>query len=613
MCGIVGFNWNDVKLAKNMINILKHRGPDHQDIFSNNLVTIAHSRLSIIDLSTMGNQPMIYQHEERIAVLVFNGEIYNFLELKDMLLKRGYCFNSTSDSEVVLAMYMEFGYDSIKYFNGMWSFCIYDINEEIFFCSRDRFGQKPFYYYNKKDKFIFSSEIKAIIQYTDLEINKIENIFSKGLDFYIDLGFIPAPHTIYKNLQKLNSGENIIFNLKTNQIDRKWTYFEINDYNPLYSKSDLIKEMLKLIKNSVKLRMISDVPIGALLSGGLDSSLIVGFMKYFTPLSDLHTFSIGFEGKYDESYYIEIAKDYYGTQHHHYMFEEKDFREQLKNYSYYYDEPFGDLAGFPTFVVTKLARKKVKVVLSGDGGDEVFGGYSNLHKARKLDIAQKIPSFIKKSMLLFTSSNCLNNKRKISLFRDGLNITLRNDFEFPLDKLNFYKEKSESFKLWFKNNMEQCLRKSKDSFSEAFRINDILYSTFGDHFLTKVDRASMANSIEVRSPLLDYRILNLSMKIPYKWKHGFSRNKLFMRKLTKNILPKEILNRGKQGFSPPIPEWINDDFYNEALNDSIENLKALNNNILNFHLKKLEYGTISKQMKIKLFLLSHWFKCWILN
>ncbi len=614
MCGIAGFNWNNTSLADKMISVLLHRGPDNKSIYSNDLLTFAHSRLSIIDLSTKGNQPMTYQTKDRSAVIVFNGEIYNFKELRAILSEKGYSFNSASDTEVVLAMYLEFGYECVNHFNGMWSFSIYDLDKGILFCSRDRFGQKPFYYYNENNKFIFASEIKAIIQYSELEINKIEKIDTKAIDFYIDAGFIPAPYTIYHKIRKLKSGENLVFNLKTNQIDRKWTYYEIGDYKPLYNKSYLKEEMLESIRDSVRLRMIADVPVGAFLSGGLDSSLIVGIMKDFTKITDLHTFSIGFEGeKYDESKYIDIAKDFYGTQHHHYQFREKDFRELLYKYSYHYDEPFGDLAGFPTFVLSNLARKWVTVALSGDGGDEVFGGYTYLDKARKLDVVRKAPTFIRKSLLSVTSNKCLRKNTSISFIRDGLRASLRDKYEYPLDDFEFSKNKSETYKHWLKNNMEQCLRKSDDVLLEALRINDILYSTFGDHFLTKVDRASMANSIEVRSPLMDYRILNLSMKIPYKWKHGLVRNKLLMRKLAKQILPAKILNRDKQGFTPPIQEWIKDSFYSTLLYDSLDNLKLLNNNKLNFYLNKFTNGTISNQMKIRLFLLSQWFDCWMLN
>ncbi|NHJ48365.1 MAG: asparagine synthase (glutamine-hydrolyzing) [Asgard group archaeon] len=611
MCSIVGLNWNDSALIKKMSNVLKHRGPDYQDTFSDNFVTFAHNRLSIIDLSAKANQPMLYQHKNKSALIIYNGEIFNFLELRQILLEKGYRFDTNSDTEVILAMYLEYGSECVKYFNGQWSFCIYNMNEKLLFCSRDRYGQKPFYYYFKDEKFIFSSEIKAIIQFSELEINKHENILTKSIDFYLDLGFIPSPFTIYKNISKLKLGENMIFDLQENKIKKKWIFYDLPEYDPEKKLSVLKKEMLELITDSVEKRLISDVPVGAFLSGGLDSSFIVAMMQNFVTLSDLHTFSIGFDGKFDESKYIDIVKDYFGTKHHHYMFKEKDFRNLITKYSYHYDEPFCDPAGFPTFVISEMAKKHVKVVLSGDGGDEVFGGSSNLHKGRRLDIIQKFPKFFKKTILTLTGFKKLTKNPVVSLMRDAVKLTMRKEHEFPLEKLDLYKDASDTYRTWFKGNVENSLKLAKDKFSEAFRINDILYNTFGDNFLVKVDRASMSSSIEVRSPFLDYRIIELSMKIPYKWKHGLYKNKLLMRKLIRNQLPKVIVNRGKQGFTPPLSEWIDKDYYIELLEQQVNLLQSIDSISLKHHISKINEETNTKRMLIRIFLLAQWYKQWI--
>ena len=265
MCGINGFNFVDKKILKEMNDSLKHRGPDSEGTYFSKEVYLGHRRLAVIDLSKNGNQPMTYTHGKEKVVIVHNGEIYNYLEIKDELKEKGYKFKGHTDTEVILASYLEYGVDCVKKFNGMWSFCIYDPKRKILFLSRDRVGKKPLYYYFDGNKFIFSSEIKGILKHKiDKKLNK------EAIDLYFSLGFIPAPYSIYKNIYKIEQRQSLIFNLSANKLEKKY-YYEWPNFNPLNNKEKLKERFEELIDDSVKIRMISDVPLGAFLSGGLDS------------------------------------------------------------------------------------------------------------------------------------------------------------------------------------------------------------------------------------------------------------------------------------------------------------------------------------------------------
>lgn len=308
MCGINGFNWKDGNLIKKMNDSLKHRGPDGEGIYTDNNISLGHRRLAIIDLSKNGKQPMFYHHKGKKVIIVFNGEIYNFLELKEELKNKGYKFNSKTDTEVILASYLEWGENCVNKFNGMWAFCIYDLQKNILFLSRDRFGEKPLYYFFDGKRFIFSSEIKGILKH-----NIKKTINKEAIDFYLSLGFIPAPCTIYEGINKLESSTNLIFYLKEKKI-KKYKYYELPNYEPIYNKELLKEELKKIISDAVKIRLISDVPLGAFLSGGLDSSEVVYNMTKFMNKKNLNTYSIGFKGKLDETDYIKIMKDFLKTE-----------------------------------------------------------------------------------------------------------------------------------------------------------------------------------------------------------------------------------------------------------------------------------------------------------
>ena len=343
MCGISGFNFKNNSLIQHMNQQLIHRGPNGHYYYSDENVSIGHTRLSIIDLSTEANQPLNYSHNENRYSIVYNGEIYNYIELRERLIIIGHQFKTMSDTEVILASYNEWGEQCINYFNGMWSFCIYDHRKEILFISRDRLGVKPLYYYNQGEVFVFSSEIKSILIHKELEIDRLENINTNAVEMFFASGYIPAPLSIFKNVSKLQNGHNLVFDLKSKKIVKNYKYYSLPIFNnSIFLEKKLIEEGKYLLQDSVKLRMRSDVPVGAFLSGGLDSSAIVATVSKLSDINKFHTFSIGFDDKiYDESFYINIVKDHYKTIHHHYIYNEIDFNTFWPDYSKTFDEPFG--------------------------------------------------------------------------------------------------------------------------------------------------------------------------------------------------------------------------------------------------------------------------------
>ncbi len=360
-----------------------HRWPDDQWFFvqqeSDATLAQGQVRLAIIDLSDAWFQPMFYdrygwafsaKHNssilddigEKSIRIVFNWEIYNYQEIREDLITKWYNFSSNSDTEVILASYLEYWTDCVNHFNGMRSFALYDPSKKELFCSRDRFWKKPFYYYFDGKQFIFSSELKWILEHKELAINTKENISSEALDFYFTTWFIPAPWTIYKNIKKLEARHSLTIKITDTLLYLNDScYYEIPEYAPIYDKKALLSEGKSLSEDAVKIRMFtSDVPVGAFLSWWLDSSSVVAEMTKWVDKKKLNTFSIWFEWKYDESHYIHIVEKAFWTNHHHAYFKESDFERMIDDISFYYDEPFADYSNFPTRFVSELARKNVR-------------------------------------------------------------------------------------------------------------------------------------------------------------------------------------------------------------------------------------------------------------
>jgi asparagine synthase (glutamine-hydrolysing) len=628
VCGINGIVKFNNKINKkeiiSMNKAIKHRGPDDEGVFiynkDNFSIGLGHVRLAILDLSEKGHQPMgynikedkiIYKEEELVnadLVIIYNGEIYNYLELKE---KFNLKTETGTDTEIILKLYNKLGSDCVKEFNGMWAFCIFDKRKNLLFCSRDRLGVKPFYYYWDGKEFIFSSELKGILAVK--KINKKENIKREAVQLYFALGFIPSPWTIYNNTFKLEPRQNLIFDLNKKEI-KKYYYWELPDYKPIYDKKKLIEEGKRLLYDAVRIRMRSDVPVGAFLSGGLDSSTVVSVMSKFTDLKKLHTFSIGFEGKYDETPYIKIVVDYLKTNHHHYYFKEKDFEELIDKYSWIYDEPFGDYSGFPTYKVSEIAKRYVTVVLSGDGGDEIFGGYINHLNGYRMDFLRKLPKFLRIICSKIPAKKNLNSFINLYLIKEACRLSLINLEKFYAESIKKDMIKPKIYKKWSIEKVRYCLKKGKNHISEALRIFDLLFNTLPDNFLVKVDRASMANSLEVRSPFLDYRFAEFSQKVPKEWKVDFFKTKKLMREIIKDLLPEKIIKRGKQGFTPPLEEWILKEKYLNGIFKKVEILKEVDYELYRFFKEKVFKNKEQRLYKIyliRLFLFIKWWEKWI--
>ncbi len=633
MCGIVGFNWENQNLIKRMALAIKSRGPDDEGILVHNNLSLGQRRLSVMDITKAGHMPILYHQDlgafsakhsrinfedfvagklKNVVGIVFNGEIYNFGELKEELIKDGYKFTTKTDTEVILASYVKYGYDCVQRFNGMWAFCIIDFDKNILFCSRDRLGKKPFYYYSKDGQFMFASELKAILEFKDLRINSFKNLNKQAIDFYFSLGYIPSPHTVYNHVFKLEPRQNLVFDLNKKSL-KKWYYYEIPDYDPIHDEKKLIEEGRKILTDAVKMRMIADVPVGAFLSGGLDSTTIVGVMKDFTNLKNLNTFSIGFDGEFDETKYINIAKDYFKTNHHPLYFKEDDFRTLIDKYADIYDEPLADFSCFPTIKLSEITKKEVTVSLSGDGGDEIFGGYNTHLLGARMNLLKRIPAPLRKIGTKLKTAKNLNNFASIFLLTEAFKTSLQPTENIYSDSLLEFTYRPEIYKKWTIEKMKYCLEKGNNNLAEALRIYDLLYNTLPDNFLAKVDRASMAYGLEVRCPFLDYRFVEFGQKIPTGWKVDAFRTKKIMRKIIKDIIPKEIVNRGKQGFTPPLEKWILQPRYHDDLLQALGYLKIIDEPWYQFYSQKVlkEDNRMYNIYKIRLFLFGKWYERWI--
>lgn len=593
MCGIVGkFNFKnksrvDSDIIRKMCSKIIHRGPDDEGIYVKDNFGFGMRRLSIIDLET-GHQP-IFSENKKLGI-VFNGEIYNYKEIKSELLEKGHKFKTNSDTETILHCFEEYGTDFISKLNGMFAIAIFDFEKRELLLVRDRIGIKPLYYYLDEDKLLFASEIKSI-----LVDNVNKEISYAGVDLYFSLGYIPNPHSIFKKIHKLDPGHYLVVN---NDGVKKKKYWDVM-FEPDYSRSisSFNEEFQYLFNDSINLRMRSDVPFGAFLSGGIDSSLIVAFMSQ-NLTNPISTFSLGFsDSKYhDETIFAEIVAKKYNTHHTSFHIDSNSMLTLMDNYIYHFDEPFADYSGFPTFMVSKLAREHVKVVLTGDGGDEIFAGY-NRHYAELIGkYLEILPTGIRNKFLIR-----IIEKAKFNFLPKR--IKEHTDFAITKLKMLNYAYPQRYYKSYNHNyfNLEekrQLLNSSilqNDDFSErvitnnwqdfADFIGNRLYvdmkTKLPEDMLTKVDRMSMANSLEARVPFLDYRIVEFATKIPSNKKLNLFKMKKFLKEFSKDYLPNEITNRHKHGFSSPIDKWFREDL-KEFVNDSFNNKANLIDEIINY-------------------------------
>jgi asparagine synthase (glutamine-hydrolysing) len=597
---------------------LAHRGPDGGDSFTDKEVSLGHRRLSILDLSDKAKQPMKYVWEKKEYYLTYNGELYNHLEVRAELEKLGHTFTSTGDSQTLLAAYAQWGKDAVKKFNGMWAFVMYDVKKKELFCSRDRIGVKPFYYSLYEGVFYFASELKAFHEIKKLNLQSKKSVNSKASQFYFSLGYIPSPYTIYREVFKLEAGHNLTFNLKTKKL-KKERYYELPNYKAeKKKKSQWIKEYNELLQSSTQLRLLSDVPVGAFLSGGLDSSSVVFAMKNSTKAKNLNTFSIGFREKdYDETPGITLVKNTFKTKHHHYYFENKDLQDIQNSFVEAYDEPFWDYSGFTLLALSKQTSKKVKVVLSGDGGDELFGGYRMHLAGKRISLIKQIPKSLRKLMQkALPGKENVNSYVSLYALKHALELSLFEEKYFHARLLRDSKYLPKVAEKWIEDKTQKSLKKASGNFTEAMRLYDLLFNTLTDNFLVKTDRATMYYGLELRSPYLDYRFMEFSQRVPTTLKCNLQKGKIIIREAMKDILPKKLFKLPKQGFEPPLDQWIMKKEYLEKTEKGLERLKEeklIDKELYDYYTQKVfkREGKFYRIARIKLYLYILWYERWI--
>tara|TARA_B100000989_G_C19521302_1_gene464286 strand:+ start:170 stop:2038 length:1869 start_codon:yes stop_codon:yes gene_type:complete len=561
MCGIYGFSLK--KFSKNPKSVLKkmsekiyHRGPDQTGLYIDDNVAMGIQRLSILDIKN-GTQP-IYSNNKRY-VIVHNGEVYNYLKLKNYLQKKGYQFETNTDTEVIVNLFQHKGKKCLNDLNGMFAFAIYDLKKKEIFIGRDRYGIKPIYFYYDVEQFIFASELKGILCHESVK----PSISPDSIDLYLTMEYVPSPYTIFNDIYKLEKGHFLLYD---NSKLKKEKWYDIS-FTPklMYKKEiDYINKLDTLMKDSVRFRTISDVSIGCFLSGGLDSSLITYYLSEISK-EKVKTFSIGFEDySFDETNYANIISKHFDTDHNAETFSESKMFELLPNVWKNMDEPFADPSLLPTFLLSHFTNQQVKVCLSGDGADEIFAGYPTY-------LAHKIASLIPKqlySLISQTSSFLPIRHRNMSFdfklrqFSRGLRYMNKERHQYWLGSFK-NNEKQKNYLKYFKdslsneNNLKQILKQNSNELKDwEINLEQDFNFYLTDDMLVKIDRTSMANSLEVRVPYLDHNIVEFMVKCPSKLKYHGITSKYLLKQLAKKYLPHEVVNRSKKGFGIPIAKWF---------------------------------------------------------
>lgn len=563
MCGITGFIDFNKKITPQHLTaacrVLQHRGPDDGDVAVFETpeanIGLGHRRLAILDLSPLGHQPMY--SDDKSVIIILNGEIYNFNEIRIDLEEKGYHFSSNSDTEVVLKAYQQYGTDCLHKFIGMFAIAIYDSNLQKVFLIRDRPGVKPLYYYFADGCLLFASELKAFHQFPNFK-KEIDDV---GVSLFFKYGYIKAPYTIFKNAHKLLPGHIATLNLKDQSL-KFVQYWNVLDYykKPIVAidEKEAIDELETLCTSAFQYRMVSDVPVGVFLSGGYDSSLLAAILQKNNN-KKINTFTIGFKDEeFNEAHHAKNVAKHLGTNHHEYYCTIKEAEEIIPLLPFFYDEPFGDSSAIPTMLVSRFAREQVTVALSADGGDEIFAGYERYDQLTTINkLQKKLPYFVRKGgaklLLSLPGINMRHRKMAALLTEDNILVTsdlisehfLRND----LDKL-----------IKNKSLHNQPLNEFASIPPGLGMINSLLvadYKTYlPDDILTKVDRATMSIGLEGREPFLDHRIVEWAAQLPVHLKYKNGNKKYLLKQLTYKYLPVDIMNRPKMGFGIPFGNWL---------------------------------------------------------
>ncbi len=547
MCGICGFNYENKSMIKKMCDLIYHRGPDDWGYFTNSKLSLGMRRLSIIDINT-GHQPQHNENEDKW--IVFNGEIYNFLKLRDILEKKGHKFYTNSDTEVIIHAYEEWGYNCVKKFRGQFVFCIYDSKKELLILARDHIGLKPLYYYFDGEKFIFGSEIKCILCH-----NIKREVDRNAFNLYLSLSYTPFNQTLFKGIYKLPPSSYLIFNLTNKKIEIK-KYWKINfkiDRNN--TKDHLATELRKLLEESVKIRLIGEVPLGVYLSGGIDSSSIVALMSKFMN-KPVKTFSIGFEkgAPVNEIKYSRFIADYFNTDHKELTIKSTCY-DILPQLIWYFDDLIADPAIIPIYFMAKSARENITVVLTGDGADEVFAGYAEWYGLNRKNYFRIIPLGLINKLLKFYY---IIPSHKVQIILTSLKSSITDEDRF-FKPLLYIKDIEKKLVVPFKiDNVQNLLKKNLIKNLDLINqyINYDINYQLPNRFNMKTDKINMAASLEARVPFLDQKIIDWSSTLPSELKLNGNTEKYILRLAIKDLLPPQILKRKKLGFGTPVNLWL---------------------------------------------------------
>lgn len=633
MCGISGFidfnQQSSVDVLIKMTDTLYHRGPDGSgyEFFQTNTFQIGldHRRLSIIDLSETGKQPMKFEH----LWITFNGEVYNYNEIKTELTNLNHQFLGHSDTEVILHAFAQWGISCIEKFIGMFAFVVYDTKSKEIYCVRDRAGIKPFYYYWKDGLFLFASELKAFHQHPQFK----KEINLDAVAAFMQFGNVPTPHCIFNHCHKLKPGHYLKFALRTSSfvIQKYWDVYDAYNKPKLdISFSEAKQETEKILKSAFDYRMISDVPVGVFLSGGYDSACVTALLQK-DRTKKLKTFTIGVPdiGLNEAPYAKDVAK-YLGTEHYEYQCTQAEALELITDLPYYYDEPFADSSAIPTTLVCKMAKKQVTVALSADAGDEIFAGYNRydymMKHGKRLN---QLPKFMRKGISGIMNvvpsdkipvlKNKYNFHNRYEKLKGLLNDPSSKNMMLSLSKQYKDSQLKHLIKLEFKNLDTAYLSDTlhKDYHSPLSYMMAIDYQTYLlDDILQKVDRASMTASLEGREPFLDHRIIEWAAQLPDNYKYYKGTKKHILKEIVYQYIPKELMDRPKMGFAIPIENWLMFDLKDKVLY-YLSDEKIIEQGILNVDFIreiKLNFYSGKKELANKLWyilMFQMWYEKWM--
>ncbi len=585
ICGVVNLEAGfvpTVATIERMVGCMEHRGPDDAGYHIGPHVGLGHRRLSIIDLGG-GHQPMYSDDGKK--TIVFNGEIYNYRSIRENLESRGIRFHSNSDTEVLIKCYEEYGVDCLDHLRGMFAFAIWDSDRQMLFVARDRLGKKPLYYHISKLGLVFASEIKGILAHNELNCQPDMG----AIDSFLSLGYTLSPRTAIREIWKLPAAHFMVFDSSGLHIQAYW-HLHLSDEHPKIDAPEAVEVLKKTLDEAVSLRLISDVPLGAYLSGGLDSSVIVGIMSRHSE-QPVKTFTIGYENapEHSELKYAAIVAKHFMTDHREIILQPKNFFDLITKMVWHLEEPIGDQACIPLYLISQQAKKDVTVMLSGEGADELFAGYNVYIIMRLVEMYGRVPPVVRNRLLNPIVRGILD-KRRAEKYIEWSEKSLRSrylgdmsDLSTDLKRDLYTRDFMSCANGWYLQEIERIYETVKGSDTLAQMLFLDTKTWLVEDLLLKADKMTMAASIELRTPFLDHHLVEFSRRLPstLKVNNGF-RKKFILKQAYKDMLPKEIIHRRKKGFPVPLSLWFKDNL-NDLIADVLLSEKAKSRGYFNSH------------------------------